>query len=277
MYCVWIPAHLSLAQPWVTINDIYSRFEKSIYTILDLSLNLYFCHLVKSKLVNAGIRKYKSLYRFNMTILGLGVCLDLLLIGLMSLSNPLVYVQFYPVIFMGKLNIEMFMADEIAKIAQRRDVEGSARGEAGVGERIDQGSPDSGAASASSRTNSSRRGLNSSTLPSGEMQHVETFDTPQFGNVRKSRRHHDCLYHAWISGGTDTDGHLTPELPLEIQQEGIGSDIVEIGQPERRCSHGKQRGGSKSGNDNGITKHVSVLVRAESAESSVMLEHSRRD
>lgn len=41
-----------------------------------------------------------------------------MLIGLMSLPNQIVYVQFHPVAYMVKLNIEMTMADLITKLAR---------------------------------------------------------------------------------------------------------------------------------------------------------------
>lgn len=41
-----------------------------------------------------------------------------MLIGLMSLKNQLVYIQFHPVTYMVKLNIEMTMAAMITKLAR---------------------------------------------------------------------------------------------------------------------------------------------------------------
>ena len=41
-----------------------------------------------------------------------------MLIGLMSLPNGIVFVQFHPVAYMVKLNIEMSMADMIVKVAR---------------------------------------------------------------------------------------------------------------------------------------------------------------
>lgn len=43
-----------------------------------------------------------------------------MLIGLMSLRNQLVYIQFHPVTYMVKLNIEMSMAAMITKLARER-------------------------------------------------------------------------------------------------------------------------------------------------------------
>jgi hypothetical protein len=50
---------------------------------------------------------------------------QVLLIGLMSLKNQLVYIQFHPVTYMVKLNIEMTMAHLITKIAVQPGVQQS--------------------------------------------------------------------------------------------------------------------------------------------------------
>lgn len=44
-----------------------------------------------------------------------------MLIGLMSLPNQVVYVQFHPVAYMVKLNIEMSMASLITRLAKSQD------------------------------------------------------------------------------------------------------------------------------------------------------------
>src|SRR5687768_12210445 len=44
-----------------------------------------------------------------------------MLIGLMFLKNQVVYVQFHPVAYMVKLNIEMSMAALITRLAKERD------------------------------------------------------------------------------------------------------------------------------------------------------------
>ena len=44
-----------------------------------------------------------------------------MLIGLMSLPNQVVYVQFHPVAYMVKLNIEMSMASLITRLAKNHD------------------------------------------------------------------------------------------------------------------------------------------------------------
>lgn len=46
-----------------------------------------------------------------------------MLIGLMSLSNQLVYIQFHPIAYMVKLNIEMSMADLIIKVARSSEID----------------------------------------------------------------------------------------------------------------------------------------------------------
>ena len=46
-----------------------------------------------------------------------------MLIGLMSLPNQVVYIQFHPIAYMVKLNIEMSMADLIVKTARNSEID----------------------------------------------------------------------------------------------------------------------------------------------------------
>jgi hypothetical protein len=46
------------------------------------------------------------------------IAMDALLIGLMFLKNQVVYIQFHPVVYIVKLNIEMSMASLVVRLAQ---------------------------------------------------------------------------------------------------------------------------------------------------------------
>jgi hypothetical protein len=48
------------------------------------------------------------------------MCSQALLIGLMFLKNQVVYIQFHPVVYIVKLNIEMSMASLVVRLAQGR-------------------------------------------------------------------------------------------------------------------------------------------------------------
>jgi hypothetical protein len=109
--------------------------------LVDAFLNWYFVYVVRARLVNQhGLRKYKPLVAYYTRLGVVSVCMDLMLIGLMSLPNGIVFVQFHPVAYvshssrplhslvritiltfvaqMVKLNIEMSMADMIVKVAR---------------------------------------------------------------------------------------------------------------------------------------------------------------
>ncbi|KAJ4301199.1 hypothetical protein N0V90_003290 [Kalmusia sp. IMI 367209] len=121
VYCIWIPARMAVSPTWIKLNDIWDRIEKVIYLIIDAGLNAYFLYLVKVRLVDAGLIKYKELWRFNAGIASISISMDLLIIGMMSLPNDLVYVQFHPLSYIIKLNIELCMADLISKVVRKRD------------------------------------------------------------------------------------------------------------------------------------------------------------
>ncbi|KAF2186469.1 hypothetical protein K469DRAFT_706445 [Zopfia rhizophila CBS 207.26] len=121
VYVVWIPARMEVSPTWVHINEIWDRIEKVIYLFLDLGLNCYFLWLVRSKLIARGLTKYQPLYRFNASIVVISICMDALIIGMMSLPNDLVYTQFHSLAYIVKLNIELCMADLISKVVRRQD------------------------------------------------------------------------------------------------------------------------------------------------------------
>ncbi|KAI1343167.1 hypothetical protein F5Y15DRAFT_225771 [Xylariaceae sp. FL0016] len=118
VYCVWIPARLQINTTWIVTNEIWDRVEKVIFCLIDASLNLYFIYLVRSKLIANGLTKYNKLFRFNLFIIAISMSLDVILIGVMSLGQGFIYVQFHPLVYFLKLHIELNMADLIAKVVR---------------------------------------------------------------------------------------------------------------------------------------------------------------
>jgi hypothetical protein len=92
--------------------------------------------VVQQKLIRKGLLKYDQLVRFNMWIIGFSLNMDCFIIGMMSLKNAVVYVwlqkplvdaklrfpndrfmQFHPLAYIVKLNIDISMAKLIAKVS----------------------------------------------------------------------------------------------------------------------------------------------------------------
>ncbi|KAI4719168.1 hypothetical protein E4T48_04629 [Aureobasidium sp. EXF-10727] len=121
VFCIFIPSHMMppANQTFVNINKYWDRLSKVLIMLVDAFLNWYFVYVVRARLVKYhGLRKYKPLIGYY-TRLGLvSVAMDVMLIGLMSLRNQRLFVQFHPVAYMAKLNIEMSMADMIVKVAR---------------------------------------------------------------------------------------------------------------------------------------------------------------
>ncbi|KAL6894972.1 hypothetical protein GGI43DRAFT_124707 [Trichoderma evansii] len=121
VFCIWIPAHTNppVSELYVRINEIWDRMSKILILIVDAGLNYYFLRTVKERLVTQhGLSKYAPLVAFNARLMVVSILMDAMLIGLMSLPNQVVYIQFHPVTYMVKLNIEMTMADLITKLAR---------------------------------------------------------------------------------------------------------------------------------------------------------------
>ncbi|ETS85700.1 hypothetical protein PFICI_03725 [Pestalotiopsis fici W106-1] len=121
VYNIWIPARLQISESYIHINEIWDRCEKGIYLIIDAALNIYFISIVSRNLVHNGLAKYKALSHFNMFIIGFSLAMDVLIIAMMSLKNTFVYMQFHPLAYIVKLNIEMSMAELIVKVAKARN------------------------------------------------------------------------------------------------------------------------------------------------------------
>ncbi|KAB5577811.1 hypothetical protein GE09DRAFT_1214021 [Coniochaeta sp. 2T2.1] len=121
VFCIWIPSHTvpPVNETFVRINEYWDRTSKVLILLVDAGLNYYFLRTVKIRLVKQhGLVKYAPLVSFNAKLMVLSVAMDAMLIGLMSLPNQVVYIQFHPVAYMVKLNIEMSMASLITRLAR---------------------------------------------------------------------------------------------------------------------------------------------------------------
>ncbi|KAK9417100.1 hypothetical protein SUNI508_09118 [Seiridium unicorne] len=116
--CIWIPARLQINETYIHVNNIWDRCEKAIIAVVDMGLNFYFIHLIRAKLIANGLTKYTTLFHFNLAMIAISLALDIILIGVMSLPNSVVYVQFHPLIYLVKLHIEMNIADMIARVVR---------------------------------------------------------------------------------------------------------------------------------------------------------------
>ncbi|KAH6889866.1 hypothetical protein B0T10DRAFT_403811 [Thelonectria olida] len=121
VFCIWIPAHLDppTSKLIVRINDYWDRISKVLIMLVDAALNWYFLRTVKKRLIEQhNLKKYEPLVGFNAKLMVVSIAMDGMLIGLMWLPNQVVYIQFHPVAYMVKLNIEMSMAKLITRLAR---------------------------------------------------------------------------------------------------------------------------------------------------------------
>lgn len=85
VFVIWIPARLQISPEWMHINEIWDRIEKGLFLIVDAGLNIYFIHLVRTRLIANGLTKYNSLFRFNLFMVGVSMSLD---VGSVPFSAP---------------------------------------------------------------------------------------------------------------------------------------------------------------------------------------------
>ncbi len=76
VFIIWVPARMQVSQTFVLINRVWDRTEKAIFAIIDLSLNIYFMRLVKSKLVASGLTQYNLVYKYNLAMVCVSISLD---------------------------------------------------------------------------------------------------------------------------------------------------------------------------------------------------------
>ncbi|KAK5633803.1 hypothetical protein RRF57_009517 [Xylaria bambusicola] len=123
VYTIWIPARLQISETYIHINEIWDRTEKGIFLALDAGLNIYSSTL----LIANGLEKYYRLYRFNIMMIAFSISLDVsvllilhvhqaVLIGVMSLANGFIYLQFHPFVYLFKLHIELNVTELLGKI-----------------------------------------------------------------------------------------------------------------------------------------------------------------
>ncbi|RYN28204.1 hypothetical protein AA0115_g5975 [Alternaria tenuissima] len=137
VFNIWIPARLQINSTYHLVNEYWDRIEKGLYLLVDAALNWYFLKTVKENLINNGLTKYNKLVRFNQQIVMVSLLMDVMIIAAMSIPNSFVYVliplsahlarfpnpsfsryiQFHPLAYLVKLNIEMTMANLIKRIA----------------------------------------------------------------------------------------------------------------------------------------------------------------
>ncbi|EEB97305.1 hypothetical protein MPER_03409, partial [Moniliophthora perniciosa FA553] len=134
--CIWIPAQLQINHQFIDMNHWVGSIREirlslyaptrlrsrdgclTLYSGLDLSLNITFIILVKKRLVDNGLKKYYPVMRFNEYIILLSISMDILLLGVTALKNGFVYCQFHPVVYIVKLQIEMTMSRLLIKVAR---------------------------------------------------------------------------------------------------------------------------------------------------------------
>ncbi|ATY62142.1 hypothetical protein A9K55_009138 [Cordyceps militaris] len=144
VYIIWIPAYLPNAGPGrKRLNDIFEKFEKSFFLVVDLGLNAFFLYLVRFRLIAGGLPKYWALFKMNLVLIVVSTAMDAALLGMLSLSDPYVYValasrnmaignadspyryvQFAPLAYTIKLYIELVMTSLIAKVVSSEGAPG---------------------------------------------------------------------------------------------------------------------------------------------------------
>lgn len=76
VFCIWIPAQMHVSDRYVNLNQHWLRVEKSLFAVIDTSLNAYFLWAVRTQLIANGLTKYRALFRGNICMAFVSVSLD---------------------------------------------------------------------------------------------------------------------------------------------------------------------------------------------------------
>ncbi|CAE6419759.1 unnamed protein product [Rhizoctonia solani] len=123
VYCIWIPAKLQISETFIRVNLYWDHTEKILYLFTDAALNVMFIRLIRQRLVSRGLTKYDKLVAMNTRMIFVSLSMDVVIIGMLSYRNDLVYMQFHPVAFLVKLEIEMCMSRLMVKVARSTGIE----------------------------------------------------------------------------------------------------------------------------------------------------------
>ncbi|KAK8085868.1 hypothetical protein PG997_007139 [Apiospora hydei] len=118
VFVIFIPAHLDKppTEAFIEVNKYWDKISKFLISASWTPASTGTSSASSSSYY--GLNKYAPLVAFNAKLMVLSVGMDVLLIGLMFLPNQVVFIQFHPVTYIVKLNIEMAMANLIRKLAQ---------------------------------------------------------------------------------------------------------------------------------------------------------------
>lgn len=215
--------------------------------------------------------KYVPLYKFNTSIVFVSLAMDVLLIGIMSMPNQLIYVQFHPLCFMVKLNIEMSMAHMISKIARAPGQGLSNSGDVSHSANVKLSGVDGSGGGTGGSKQKSLAGTTvvGNGIPLRDQKEMR-FD-PTISEILGEDRtdgkssNQDRVYHAWVSGGMSSPMHDARGRPMQRHDRSRAGDV------EAGISVVNRPGGARD-NTGVITKATTVHVTTESVindESSI--------
>jgi hypothetical protein len=89
---IWTSATVDGATPaQKRLNFAFENAQKSLFLIIDLSLNLLFLYLVRTRLIADGLTKYWKLYNFNAWIVVIATSMDVIPLGMLNHPNVYLY------------------------------------------------------------------------------------------------------------------------------------------------------------------------------------------
>ncbi|KAK6217749.1 jun-like transcription factor [Pestalotiopsis sp. IQ-011] len=229
VFCIWIPARLQINDTYIAVNYVWDRVEKCIFLVVDLGLNIYFIRMVQNRLIANGLTKYNRLLRVNVLMVVINISLDVVFIGLMSLPNALVYLNFQSFAYMAKLHIEMNMAELIGKVVRASNHESGERTHSTDRRYNKKGNSSAGKTQRTFMDTLSRAaGHNRTHVELGSQEYVSDTELQRVRNGNNDDRELHGIQRTIITQVVHTKAHDDDDLASESTSERHLNDVSSV-------------------------------------------------
>ncbi|KAK1498939.1 hypothetical protein CCUS01_02559 [Colletotrichum cuscutae] len=117
--CIYVTGYSINPEYFTHLHKIWDPIDKVVDLLIDISLNTVFLRIIQHEFVADGLQKYRLLFYCGVLFVLISLCMDILMIVMMTVQEPFLYAMTHPMAYTMKMIIEMTMADLISSIAKR--------------------------------------------------------------------------------------------------------------------------------------------------------------
>ncbi|KAI3548117.1 hypothetical protein CSPX01_03284 [Colletotrichum filicis] len=117
--CIYVAGYSINPEYFTHLHTIWDPIDKVVDLLIDISLNTVFLRIIQHEFVADGLQKYRLLFYCGVLFVLISLCMDILMIVMMTVQEPFLYAMTHPMAYTMKMIVEMTMADLISSIAKR--------------------------------------------------------------------------------------------------------------------------------------------------------------